>query len=183
MSNLRYSEPLLDASCNDIVAGFVQVFDGWVSLRHFVNLWVPSIVEGGCPCRAMRLIRSWLFWSFGHHSFSCIKSTLLKHFALTLGVFLGDFESVIETLSVQDSLSVLCKLISKQSSLLFLMDLTHVACLMYIGRRTSIEGPIVLVDFIVGRGFSAMESGLVRSEVGILTRTRFDAEALWGCLR
>ena len=131
----------------------------------------------------MRLIRSWLFCGFVNHSFGCIKSTLLKHLSLSFGVFLTNFESIIKTLSVQDILCVFGKLITKQSSLLVLMDLTHVSCLVQAWRCTSIKGPIVLVDFVIWSSISPMESGLIGSEVGILTRTCFNTEASWGCLR
>lgn len=142
------SEPLLETTSDDVVTDPVQVFDRWVSLGDLIDLGVPSIVERSCASSGMSLVgcrlKSWL--SFG--SF-CIKTTLLKNLALSLGLFLSNYKSVVKALGVEDALCVFSKFVPKQSTLLVLMSLTHMLSLVHIRSLCSIEGPIVLVDLIV----------------------------------
>ena len=104
----------MEAARDDIVARLVQVFDGRVTLGHFVNLWVSSVVEGGSSCRTMSLIRGWFLRGLTNLSCRCIETGLLEDLALHFCVFLSHFKPVIETLSIQDSLSVFCKFIAQK---------------------------------------------------------------------
>ena len=178
------SVPILDTSSDDIVAGLVQVLDRWVSLSHLVNLWVACVSEGGCTCRLMCLVGGWFLRSCADGSRGrCIESTLLENLTLDLLIsFFGDFESVIEAFRVEDSLRVLSELIAKQSTLLVLVLRTHVSSLVYVGRGSTIESSIILVDVILGGRLGAVEPSQVGAEVGILTHAGADAEASRCCL-
>ena len=178
------SVPILDTSSDDIVAGLVQVLDRWVCLSHLVDLGVASVCEGGGTRRLMCLVGSRLLRSRADGSRGrCIESTLLQNLTLDLLIsFFGDSESIVEAFRVEDSLCVLCELIAKQSTLLVLVLSAHVSSLVYVGRGSAIESPVVLVDVILRGRLGAVEPGQVGAEVGILTHAGADAEASRHCL-
>ena len=112
----------------------------------------------------------------------CIESTLLQNLTLHLLIsLLGDFESIIKAFRVEDSLCVLRKLIAKQSTLLVLVLRAHVSSLVYVGRGSTIERSIVLIDVILRGCLGAVEPGKVGAEVGILTHAGTDTEASRRC--
>jgi len=122
-------------------------------------------------------IGSRLFGFLYGESGVCTETILLKMLALRLLSSHRHAESVIEALSVQDALGVLSKLVTKKRTLLILVLLSHMTGLVHVRGSSAIESPIVLVDFILRCGFSSMETSLVGSEVGILTRASVDSVA------
>ena len=175
----RPSVPLLKAAGDDVVAGFVQVLDRWVSLRDLINLGIPRIVEISLAWDLMDLIWSGLIWHFKDGSLICssIEAALLKYISLRLGLLLLDSKSIVKALGIQDTFSIFSKLISQQRSLLVLMMLTHMPSLVNIRGLATIESPIVLVDIILRSGIRSVESGLICSKIWILTHASVDTEA------
>ena len=132
----------------------------------------------------MCLVRSWLLRSLLDQCCSRgIESTLFEDLTLSgLVSFLGNSETIIEILSVQDSLGVFCKLIAEKRTLLFLMGLTHMTSFVNIRCGTSIERSVILVEVFVRGSLSAMETSKVSPEVWILAHASVDAEAAGDCL-
>ena len=122
-----------------------------------------------------------------------VESALSKHLLLTRwllgsifgssGTF-GEIDTIVEALRIQNLLRVLGKLLAKKGLLLLLLGATHVACLAINawGRATK-EGPVVLVHFVLLRGFSPVEASHVSFEVRIFTHPSADPEFLLGPVR
>ena len=105
-----------------------------------------------------------------------IESALLQHGTLIRGLLLN-LEAVAEIFLVQDTLGILSKLVAQQCPLLVAMLGAHVSSLVDIRGCTSIECPVILVEFILLSDFSAVEAGLISTEVGIFSHGCVDAVA------
>lgn len=121
-------------------------------------------------------IRSWLFFGLLNSAGCSVESALLQHGTLFWGLLL-DLEAVAEIFLVQDTFGILSELVAEEGPLLVTMLSAHMTSLVDIRGCTTIEGPIVLVEFILLRDFSAVKASLVSTEVRVLSHSSVDAIA------